>query len=359
MVLLSLGLTQGQTASREYFRAAKFRYDKKDYKNALDHINNAIADDSTNLSAWLLRADINYALGYHHGTIRDIHQSFKLDENQGKFLGEYHLLLAKALARTGSYDQAFEELEHALDLIHSNADLYFERALLYKRRGQHREALKDLDVAINIKPDNAVYYANRARIRYDRYRPLPGTQSYETALADINVAIALEPDNYEYHQLRTQMVRNDERTDEDELLEEYSQMILQFPNEPDAYKQRGIMLMNNYNYQEAISDFNATLQLDNNDRDSYRYRALCFHNLHQYDRAIADFTHAIDHLQSMISDSENSKQIEFVLSETYFLRGNTYLMTKKNTESCADFLRAYNLGSKKGLNYYRKYCNVY
>ena len=359
MLVLSVELGIAQTASREYFRVAKYRYDQKEYKNALDHINNAIATDSTNLSAWLLRSDINYALGFYHGAIRDIGQAFRIDENNGKFMGDYHLLLAKALSRTGNQDGALKELEYTLDILRNNAELYYERALIYDTKGSFREALKDLDMAISIKSDEAEFYGQRARIRFDRYQPLPESQSYESALADINVAIALKPQNYEYHQIRARMLKKDELASVDELLEEFNQMIRQFPQEPDTYKQRGIILMNHYKYQAAINDFNTTLKLNEEDCDSYRYRALCYHNINQYDRAISDFSSAIRYFQEIMPRSEDSKQIEFILSETYFLRGNTFLLTKKNTEACSDFLRSYNLGSKKGLNYYRKFCNVY
>jgi hypothetical protein len=47
------------------------------------------------------------------------------------------------------------------------------------------------------------------------------------------------------------------------------------------------------------------------------------------------------------------------LAETYVLRGHCLNLMGNNAQACQDFLMAHNLGIKKGLNYYRKYCGIY
>jgi tetratricopeptide (TPR) repeat protein len=106
-------------------------------------------------------------------------------------------------------------------------------------------------------------------------------------------------------------------------------------------------------------DFSLAISLDKSDEQNYRFRALCYHNLNKHEKALSDYSHSLRILTDQLPTQEDKKATELILAETHFQRGNTYLIKRKNYEACQDFLRSYNLGAKKGLNYYRKYCNVY
>lgn len=354
--------TQGvyaQTAPREFFRLAKFKFDHKEYKGALDFINQAITTDTVYMNAYLLRADINFNLGCYYSTIKDVNHAFALDEARARTLSEYYLLRGKAFLKVNERERAMKDLQQALSISTDNPEAHYQIANIVYENGNPREAMKEIDEAIKMKSDNGAYYAQRAVMRYNTYKPIAGSQAYESVLADINVAIALVPDKYEYYRFRNLIFKRDKTNNFDFLMNQCNQSIKMFPNHPEVYKERGLLYMNKFNYQHAVMDFSLAIELGDKDAENYRYRALCYHNLDQYDKAISDYSNSLRLLTNMLPEVDNKKEMEFVLAETHFQRGNSYLIKRRNTEACQDFLRSYNLGAKKGLNYYRKYCNIY
>jgi tetratricopeptide (TPR) repeat protein len=362
LVLLLLPAVENACAQRsasEYFRIAKYRYDRGDLEQALQYCRFSTEADPRHMSAWLLTAEVEYALGNYPDAIKHINKAFALDENQGKFLVDYHVLLARAYARNKDYAQALEAFEQALRIKSSDPEVYYERAVVYSALGRPREAIQDLDKAIAMAPEAVEYYALRSNIRWEHFRPPPESAGYQQVVSDIDIAIALCPKVFDYHRLKYRVLQQNPANDLSFMLEEYTYLIRQFPGEPEAYRQRGLLYMQEHDFGHAVRDFTASIDLGAQDPDCYRYRALCYHNMFQYGNALADFTAAIDLLRQELKNNSEGKQTEFVLSETYFLRGNTYLQQKKQSEACVDFEEAYALGSKKGYNYYRKYCNMY
>jgi tetratricopeptide (TPR) repeat protein len=149
----------------------------------------------------------------------------------------------------------------------------------------------------------------------------------------------------------------EEKKDTNFLLDEINKIITRFPDQPEMFVERGILFMNEYKYKEAISDFTRAIELEDKLEDAFRYRGLCYHNINKTDKAIRDFSVSIKILEKLMStEKTNSAKYEKTLAKTYIHRGYSYQMSGYNQEACRDFLRAYNLGSKTGFNYYRKFC---
>ncbi len=79
----------------------------------------------------------------------------------------------------------------------------------------------------------------------------------------------------------------------------------------------------------------------------------------RFAEAQKDFTKSIDILTKELERTANKEIVQKNLAETYLLRGHCLNLMGNNANACRDFLAAYNLGVKKGLNYYRKYCGIY
>ena len=353
--LLTIDIVGAQTTPREYFRVAKYKLDNNDFQSALDFINSAIISDSTYMNAYLLRAEINFHLGYFNSTINDIDKAFSLDPQEGKYMSKYYLLRGQAYRMINKKYAASKDIEITLSLENRNAEAYYERAMLHNQEGKYREALHDMNKAIEIHADIPEYYSYRANIKQTLFNPLPGTPSFESMLADINVAIALDPDKYEYYKFRFRLMK-EEKLKTNILINELNIIIAHFPDQTNMYIERGMINLNNYLYKNAIRDFTQAIELNDTQANAYRFRGLCYHNINKPAKAIQDFSTTISIIEdNLINEYNNTKHVT-VLADTYIQRGYSYQISNLNHEACKDFLRAYNLGSKNGLNYYKKFC---
>jgi len=62
-----------------------------------------------------------------------------------------------------------EDIDRAINMDPSNAGLYFERGLAYKRKGNLNRAIADISEAISFNPMIARYYLARARCYHERH----------------------------------------------------------------------------------------------------------------------------------------------------------------------------------------------
>ncbi len=356
LFILHIETLRAQATSREYFRVAKYKMEHGDYQSALDFINSAIISDTTYMNAYLLRAEINYQLGHYTSTIKDIDKAFKLDPQKSKYMSKYYLLRGKAYRKINDLVAAKRDVDKTIIIKEKDAEAYYERAKLYSVNRKYREALKDMNRAIELSSDDAEYYAERARIKQVLFKPLPGTPSFTSMLSDINIAIALNPNSYDYYKFRYRLMK-EQKSDLKTLLKEVNSIISRFPDHDEMYVERGILFMSEYKYQEAVKDFSLAIGMNDKNEAVYRYRALCYHNLNKTGKAIQDYSTSIKILEDQLTGQQsNNAGQENILAKTYVQRGYSYQISGRNQEACRDFLRAYNLGSKTGLNYYKKFC---
>ncbi len=342
---------------RENFKFAKFNYDKGEFGEALKFLNHAVADDSLYMNAYYLRAETYYELKQYYNAVIDINKILKLDNTQNSFTGDYYLTRGKAFLALSDIDNANADLEKCIALSGSNAQAhYFLASLRYATRN-FDEALAELELAIAINAKNPAYYALNAEIKMDYYHPVCGSQEYRDILSDINMALTFDPENYQYYEMRSNFLAN--MGEREKAMEDYDTMIKLSPKKNDAYTSRGLMKMNQYEYREAVLDFTRSIILNPEVETNYRYRGLCYNNLNNYKEAYKDFSKSIEFLKLELDKTAEKEKVQNTLAETYILRGHCLNLMGSNAQACRDFLMAHNLGIKKGLNYYRKYCGLY
>ncbi len=355
LIFAFLSEVNGQ-AARENFKFAKFKFDNKEYKNALDFLNKAVYEDSLYVNAYYLRAATQYELQNYFHALMDIEKVFELEDEDVSSIGEYYLLRGKIYLGIEEYDQALVDLNRAISDLEDNGDPYYYRGKLYNITGKKLKALSDLDHAIMVNPDKAHYYGYRAEIKIGYLNPVYGDEKYQSTLADINVAIALDPENKYYYRVRGEYLKN--MGQQSEALTDYNVVIKEANEEDLPYLQRGVIKMNKYEYRSAIDDFSKSIESDPDNPNSYRYRALCFHNINMYREAYRDFSKSIDLLTSELTSTKDA-DTQVLLAETFLLRGHCANLMGNSSGACRDFLRGYNLGDKKGLNFYRRNCGIY
>jgi tetratricopeptide (TPR) repeat protein len=346
---------------QEYFKFAMFKYNNKEYEESLAFLDKALDKDSLYVNAHYLRAEVNYELGRNYSAVSDINNIFELEITPSAYTGKYYLTRGKSFLALDELVKAKNDLQISYALSPNNDELYYYKAKLGLAEKTYESALEDLELAISIRSDNPAYYGLRSEIKIKHLNPVHGSDVYYSILEDLDVAISLTSENYTYYLVRSKFLAD--MGEVDESIADYDQLVALFPNNEDPYIERGVIKMNDYKYKSASQDFTKSIAINPNSEQSYRYRGLCKHNMNNISGAYKDFSKSIElltknYLSSNLS-TEKKEKVQRLLAECYVLRGHCLNSMEKNSLACEDFLRAYHLGIKKGLNYYRKYCGKY
>jgi len=342
---------------REHFKFAKFKYDNGDFKESLDFLNKALAEDPSYVNAYYLRAETNYELERYYSCISDINSIFIIEKTTTSFTKNYFLTRGKSYLALENFPKATADFEKFEKLSTNKAEVYYYKAKLEMATENFIEALENMKAAIRINPKNSAYYAFRSELNIAYLKPLLDSRGYYEVLDDINIAIALTPGNYSYYQIRSSFFNS--MGNLNSAIEDYNKMIELFPFKDKAYTERGVVNLNNYEYKNAVLDFSKSVKINPDEECNYRYRGLCYSNMSNYSRAYDDFSTSIDLQIVALSNTPNKFILRNILAETYLQRGHCLNLMGSKAQACQDFLMAHNLGVKKGLNYYRKYCGIY
>ncbi|MGK7916452.1 MAG: substrate-binding domain-containing protein [Prochloraceae cyanobacterium] len=103
----------------------------------------------------------------------------------------------------------------------------------------------------------------------------------------------------------------------------YSKRIDKNPEDAQAYKQRGCILVKLHEYEKAILDCSEAILLNPQDLQAYYFRGIAFFNLKRYQEAISDWNEVI------LFNSQ--------LAEAYYYRGQAYAVLQEYEQAIADF----------------------
>lgn len=359
LLLINFALTSVVFAqdARENFKFAKFYYDEGNYFESLVYIDKAIEQDPEYTSAYLLRANVYHELQQYYNAILDINRVLRIDTAAGNIAAEYYLTRGKAYLELKEYADASKDFEKSNSLSNGKSETFYCQAKLNMVTFNYLEALESIDKAIQLEAKNSKYYAERATIKFDFYKPTPDSEEYQGILSDINIAISLAPENHEYYLIRSNFLNSMGKNEDAQ--NDYDIVIKLSPEKGEAYTSRGVFKMNKYEYRSAVLDFTKSILIDPENESNYRFRGLCYNNLNNLDEARKDFSKSIDLLRHQLKQENGKSSIKNTLAETYILRGHCLNLMGNNALACRDFLAAHNLGIRKGLNYYRKYCGIY
>lgn len=346
-------------SAREFFKYAKFNFDTKEYDKALEFIDKAIEMDPGYINGFLLRAEINFGLQNFNDVIGDITNAFNLDEEAAKILSDFHLLRGDAYFKLRDLDKASTDVNICIKINPQNAKAHYLKAIINTEKSDYFEAVENFDQAIKFNASESDYYFKRAELKKKYYKPMYGTNEYESIMTDIHESISLAPSDHRPYELWCDMLKLNKGLKKEDLIQELDAFIDQFPDHADFYSERGMAKVLNYEYKLAISDFTKAMQLDKFNEANYRNRGLCFHNLKKYQLALNDYSRSINILIGKYQKSQKSESIKKILAQTFTMRAMTNELNGNQDLACDDYYSAAKLGSKPGLNNYKKKCNVY
>jgi tetratricopeptide (TPR) repeat protein len=345
-------------SAREYFKFAKFSYDSREYSKALEFINSAIAIDQDYTSSLILRAQIYKELSNYNAMIADASRVIELSNQSISISAQAHLLRGMAYFHVGNFQMALSDLNQSQALNPEDDLVYFYKGLICRENRKLFFALEEFDQAIKYNTENYKYFYFRAITKKENYRPIPNTPVFDNIMEDIDRSINLNPDDYQVYKLRCDMLKLNMANEREVYLDELTQTIERFPEQSDFYAQRGMARILDYKFSDALSDLDQAIAMGGSDELILRNRALCYHNLSNYSAALQDYSSSIDLMINKFQ-KDQEKNSKLVLAETLVLRGRTLQQTGNPDDACTDFYNAAKLGSKTGLNIYRRSCNVF
>lgn len=348
----------GQFTAKEYFNLGKAKFDDSKYFEAIDFLDKALQLDPSYEEALYVRAESFIALEKYRLAISDLDKIISRRKTDDSFSAKYYLKRAAAKMEMKEFREAYQDFSKTFSIVPEYADAHYEYSRFkYLTLKDKNEAVREINRAIEIDPDNAKYYARRAEYKAHMAKyDYEGQGILKDAVSDMNKAISIDPDNINFRAKRSQY--NKELGEPEDAIEDYDVMIEINPDRVEAYTERGLIEMQNDQYPEAISDFTKSIELQPNKESNYRYRALCRHNILDFGGAYKDYSKSIELLEETLKVSSDSVRLKKILADTYVKRGAAATSLGNTFNSCADFRMAYELGSRIGLNYLRKYCGI-
>jgi len=220
----------------------------------------------------------------------------------------------------GLYEEAFSDIQKAIEIKPDYTEAYLNRGNLYEAKGSYDKAIIDYTKAIEIKPDYSEAYNNRGNA-YNAER------FYDKAISDLTKAIELKPDYAKAYNNRGLVYQVQGRYDK--AVADYSKTIELKPDYAKTYKNRGLIYQAQGFYDKAIVDYSNAVKYKPDYAEAYYNRGVNYDNMKLYDKALDDYTKAIELKKDYVG--------------AYLNRGAIYISKASYDKAIADFTKAIEL----------------
>ncbi len=268
----------------------------------------------------------------------------------------------------GDADRAIANLEEAIRREPDQARFYVTRSLAHLKKERFDLAIADCDRAIELDPRVARVYVIRATA-------LIGRGDSARCLADLNQALRLDTINPTGRVVRTGYAPD--QTDGNELRKAQKDRAKTVESERKSVGDlvaRGKDHLAKEEYDDAVEDFTAALQLDPAHAPAFAARAETWARKHYRDRELADITRAVKleptntsyRVIRAQSYSAQGRHVEAVADfnaalgmepdnpALWVARGNEWRRDLKLDEAIADYTRAIQLNPNFTMAYIRR-----
>lgn len=230
---------------------------------------------------------------------------------------------------------------------------------------ENQEAIYYLDSAIYYDPKEADFYVEKGKAFAQMGDKESAQKSYEKALE-------LNPDHFLAHQRMAFLSQNMDEA----ALEELTRAIMESPENPEPFKQRGYFRLIKAETEGAIEDFNQVLFLDPEDIETMYFRGKANASLKEWDKAETDYSNSLEiggpNAEVFLARGQArylSKKVDAALADFtlaifhdqenpsgYFHRGITHHRMGNIGEACPDLLKAKVLGMEEAATVWEKVC---
>jgi tetratricopeptide (TPR) repeat protein len=271
------------------------------YTEAISYLNTLIDVDSTIAEGWFLRGVAKYYLNDLQGSIRDF--SCSISKNP-LFTQAYHYR-AIVLNRLLRYNEAFKDLEFAMELRPNDQEILFTRGGTFIQTMQYDKAIQDYTKVIRSTPSNTDSWINRGIARLCSSDTLG-------AINDFTQAIKLNPFYSESYAKRSRVYL--EKKEFITALSDINQAIYLDSTSTINFFTRGLIRNSMKNYKGAIIDFDKVISMDPENSLSLYNRALI-------KTQTGDLNSALDDYSILVKLNPNNVLVFFNRAEVNFELG--------------------------------------
>ncbi len=257
------------------------KYNKKDFKGAINDLNEAIRINPKYTEAYNRRGNARSMLGDRQGAIADYSQAIQINPNYDSSYtnrGRVRVDLGDKQGAIADYNQAIK--------INPNSYIaYNNRGIVRVELREVQEAIADYNQAVRISPRDAIIYNNRGFARFF-------LGDLQGSIADYNQAIEINPNFADsYYNRGTSL---SDLGDYRRAIGDFNQAININPKNFRPYVNRGNARVKLGDLQGAIIDYNQSIKLNPNDALSYYNRAFSRRDLGDRQGGISDLRKAAD-----------------------------------------------------------------
>ena len=210
----------------DYVFNADQRFEKKDYKGAIEAYSKAIEINPAHPSAYNNRGASRHYLQDYQGAKEDYSKSIEINPKDAD--AYYNRGLAKTYLK--DYRGAILDYNRVIKINPNDADAYYYRGLNKANLTNYKDSKNDYSKAIEIDPKYEMAYYNRGLAR-------AFLEDYKGAIEDYNKAIEINPIDTDVYYSRGNA--KDDLRDYSGAIEDYNKTIEISPKHSKAYYSRG------------------------------------------------------------------------------------------------------------------------
>jgi len=308
---------------------------KQDYLKALEHLNLAIAADSTLAYLYFYRGIVNANLGNLEEAANDYLKARSFDENNLKALEERAVILNKL----NDFEGSIGNYNMMLELDPSNKDAFFNRGTFKMKIGDFEGAIADFDNTIKLDDQFAEAYFNKGKshanlgqfdLATECFRKSASFGFKETG-ALYNAGLASFKDN-NLNEAKSYLLKSINKKEESEYLN-------------NAYNILGVIEMMNGNQTASLSYFDKSISIDSTDADVFYNRGIAYGMLKEYAKALRD-------LNKCVALGRETPDV-------YFALGVNKISLSNFSAGCKDLKKAALEGYEQARTMNAQYCKDY
>jgi len=235
--------------------------------------------------------------------------------------------------QSGEIAEAQRCYKQVLKKLPKNADALHLLGVSYRQLGQPELAIGYIQKALKADPNQSVFYANLARAMMDL-----GTDP-ESILLICSKALSLNPREREARNMvAIALTRQKKYEDAEVILQE---LILEDPDNRDAYQNYGMLLVDAGKAEHAINFFTKAIMLDPSNVNNHLQRARCRMKLKQFEPAQYELTEALERFPEDSDVQHEAARLLFSMNENH--KGIAYAR-RAQTSDPANFHKCVTLG---------------
>lgn len=243
-----------------------------------------------------------------------------------------------------SYQAALDEYEKLKQEMPENVDVEYNRALCLQRLGKTEEAIRVFQTVLERDPKHPRAHHELMKIYSRRYDMYELKSAYGLALKEITAQLKLVPSAYYYIERGLLYMDN---FNFDQAMEDYRKALELEPENIYAYNNIGYVLQAKGQFEEAIPYFSKSIELMQDERTllPFTNAATCYEAMRQWDKAV-------EMLEEALKQFKPTASIYNQMAELYACKRDVTMVIQ-----VCDRARELKLMSK--TDYYKKISDAY